>query len=272
MRISILKPVSALLFVAVFVTGEAMAAPPLRAGGTGSAIGMLKTAGAEFATATGVKVQVIPSLGSTGAIRALIDRKLDIAVVARPLKAEESAAGLRQVAAMRTAFVFASSHRDVGGWKSADLPKIVAAENPTWPDGTPIRVILRPRSETDTALIGELFPGMDKAIETLRRRPEVPIAATDQDNAALGERVPGSLIGITQTQLKTEPYRLHVVPLDGIEPTFANFESGKYRFAKKLYVVARADGAPDVSRFVNFLQSPPGLKALREADVLPGGE
>jgi hypothetical protein len=39
--------------------------------------------------------------------------------------------------------------------KSADLAKIVAAEKPTWADGTPIRIILRPRSDTDTALLGD---------------------------------------------------------------------------------------------------------------------
>ncbi len=156
--------------------------------------------------------------------------------------------------------------------KSADLPRIFAAEKATWADGTPIRIILRPRSETDTALLGELFAGMGEAIEAARRRAEVPTAATDQDNAALAERTPGSLIGTTMTQLKTEHRNLHVVPLDGVEPTLANFESGAYRFAKNLYFIVRRDSTAEAQRFVEFLRSPQGVKALRETETLPGAE
>ena len=195
----------------------------LRLGGTGSALGLLQQVGAEFTAAAEIKIDVVPALGSTGAIRALADGKLDIAVSARPLKADESAAGLAQVAVLRTAYVFATSHRNPNGLKSGDLSRIFAADKSAWADGTPIRIILRPRSETDTALLGELFAGMDAAIETARRRAEVPTAATDQDNVDLAERMPGSLIGTSATQLATEHPNLRVVPLDGVAPTLREF-------------------------------------------------
>jgi phosphate transport system substrate-binding protein len=265
------------LAIAVFF-GCALAAAPsaaqdiLRIGGTGSAIGMLQQVGAGFSAATGVKVEVVPNLGSTGAVGALRDGWLDIAIPARPLKPDEAAAGLRQVVVLRTAYVIATSHSNPNGLKSADLAGILAAEKPTWADGTPIRIILRPRSDTDTALLAELFPGMGAAIETARRRAEVPTAATDQDNAAMAERTPGSLTGTTITQLKTEHRNLHIVPLDGVEPTLANFESGAYRFAKDLYFIVPRASSAEAQQFLNFLQSPRGVKALRETETLPGAE
>lgn len=257
-----------LLLAGALPAGNAAAAETLRLGGTGSAAGMLQQVGAEFTTATGVKVEIVASLGSSGAIRALTDGVLDIAVPARPLKSDETTDGLRQVAVLRTAYVIATSHVDAPGFKSADLAGIFAAEKPTWTDGTPIRIILRPRSDTDTALLGELFPGMTDAIESARRRAELPTAATDQDNAALADRTAGSLIGTTMTQIKTEHRNLHVVPLDGVEPTLANFESGVYRFAKKLYFIVPRNSAPEAQRFVDFLRSPLGIKALRESETL----
>jgi phosphate transport system substrate-binding protein len=169
-----------LLLAGAMPSGNATAADTLRVGGTGTATGMLQQVGAEFTAATGVKVEVVPSLGSTGAVGALSDGWLDIAIPARPLKPDEAAAGLRQVEVLRTAYVIATSHSNPNGLKSADLARIFAAEKPTWADGTPIRIILRPRSDTDTALLAELFPGMGAAIETARRRAEVPTAATDQ--------------------------------------------------------------------------------------------
>jgi phosphate transport system substrate-binding protein len=271
MRAAFAKSAIVLLFAGALPAGNATA-ETLRLGGTGSAIGMLQQVGAEFTAATGVKVEVFASLGSTGAIRALADSLLDIAVPARPLKSDESAAGLRQVVVLRTAYVIATSHSNPHGLKSADLAGIFATEIPTWADGTPIRIILRPRSDTDTELLGQLFAGMGEAIEAARRRAEVPTAATDQDNAAPAERTPGSLAGTTATQIKTEHRNLLVVPLDGVAPTLANFESGAYRFAKKLYIIVSRNSAPVAQRFVHFLRSPQGVKALRETETLPGVE
>jgi phosphate transport system substrate-binding protein len=251
---------------------NAAAAQPLRMGGTGSSIGLLRQVGGEFAAGAGVKVDEVPSLGSSGAIRALADGKLDIAVSARPLKPAESAQGLQQVLVLRTAYVLATSHRNPTELKTAELPKIFSANKPVWADGTPMRLILRPRSETDTTLLGELFPGMGEAIENLRRRAEVPIAATDQDNADMAERLQGSLTGTTLTQLMTEHRHLQVVNLDGVEPTLANFENGSYRFTKHLYFILRSNGVPAAQEFIAFLRSPQGEKALREAGTLPGAE
>jgi phosphate transport system substrate-binding protein len=262
----------AVFFGCTLVAGPSAAAETLRLGGTGSAIGMLRQVGDEFTAATGVKVEVVTSLGSNGAIRALVDGMLDIAVPARPLKTDETAAGLRQVAVLRTAYVIATSHFSTTGLKSADLAEIFKAGKPTWADGTPIRIILRPRSDSDTALLGELFAGMTEAIESARRRAEVPTAATDQDNVALADRTSGSLVGTTMTQIKTEHRNLHIVPLDGVEPTLANFESGVYRFAKRMYFIVPRDSTPEAQRFVDFLRSPQGVKALRETEILPGAE
>lgn len=271
MRVASLKSTAGVL-LALLIAGPAVAADTLRFGGTGTAAGLLRQVGAEFTAASGVKLAIVSSLGSSGAIRALADGKLDIAVSARPLKADEIAAGLRQLTVLRTPYVLATSQQKPNSLKVADLPKIYSAQSPAWGDGTPIRIILRPRSETDTELLGALFPGMDKAIEALRQRPEVPIAATDQDNASLAERVPGSLTGTTLAQIKTEGRNLRVVPLDDVEPTLVTFESGRYPFAKKLYFVAHASESADVRKFIDFLQSPQGMKALRDAETLPSAE
>ena len=161
-------------FVTVCLAGSLMAAAAqaqtLRLGGTGGALGMMRQVGAEFTAAAEIKLDIVSSLGSTGAIRALADGVIDIAVSARPLKADEAAAGLRQVTVMRTAYVFATSHHNPNALKSTDLPRIFAAEKAIWSDGATIRIILRPRSEADTALLGKLFPGMDAALETALKK------------------------------------------------------------------------------------------------------
>jgi phosphate transport system substrate-binding protein len=272
MRASFWKMAIVVALASPPLAGTATAAATLRLAGTGTSTEMLRQVGAKFTAATGIKIDVIPGLGSTGAIAALADGLLDLAVPGRPLTAKESVTGLTQVAVMRTAFVIATSHRNPNGLKSTDLAGIFTARAPTWSDGTPIRIILRPRSDVDTTLLGQMFAGMDNALEVARDRDDVPTAATDQDNVALAERIAGSLTGTTMTQIKTEHANLRIVPLDGAEPTLANFEGGAYPFAKKLYVVVPPRRSVETQQFVDFLRSPQGVKALRDTETLLDAE
>jgi phosphate transport system substrate-binding protein len=263
------RAVATILWAAVFVVPAV--AEPLRAGGTGAAMGLMQQLAAGFAAVSETPLQFIPSLGSSGAIRAVAEGVIDMAVSSRPLKPEERAQGLTELAFARTPFVLATSHPSPNGLRSADIAAIFKADRPTWADGSPIKIILRPKSESDTALMGELFPGLAAVLEAARKRGDVPVAATDQDNADLAERLPGSVTGAALTQLMTERRNLRAVALDGVEPTLADFESGRYRFGKTLYLVTRARNNPNVERFMSFLQSPPARRLLREAGTVPDG-
>jgi len=84
----------------------------LRIGGTGAAVAVMTRLGAAFAAyQPDLAVEVLPSLGSSGGIRALAGGAIDIAVSARALKPEEEAQGLQAVALLRTPFVFVTSLR-----------------------------------------------------------------------------------------------------------------------------------------------------------------
>lgn len=272
MRSSFTKLALAAFIALLLPAASGAVTKSLTLGGTGSATEMLRQTGAQFAVASDVAVNVIASLGSSGAIRALADGKLDIAVSARPLTPAETARGLIQTLVLRTAYVLATSHSAPEGFKASDFPKIFAEEKPTWHDGAPLLIILRPKSETDTKLLADLFPGMDKAIEAARMRPEVPTAATDQDNATMAERMPGALIGISLAQIKSEKRELNVVALDGVAPTMANFESGAYRYEKRLHFIVRTNGTPEAGNFVKYLRSPQGIAELRDSATLLGSD
>ena len=194
----------------------------VRVGGTGTATALMQSLGAAYAEGRDERILVVPSIGTNGAIRAVTDGKLDLAVSARPLTPEEQAAGLVTLAAMKTPFGFVSSRKNPPGLRKGDIEALFNLESATWPDGFPLRLVLRPRSETDTALAGAFFPGMRAAIEHARARSDVPIAATDQDNADLAERLEGSLTGATVTQIRMETRPLSFVDIDGVTPTLEN--------------------------------------------------
>lgn len=252
--------------LACFLSSSALLAEGLKVGGTGSATALLRTLGEAFAG--GGRVEVVPSLGSSGGLRALGDGVLDLAVVARALKPEEEASGLRTVLRARTPFLFATSQKKPDALTTPDIIAAFSTNTATWSDRNPIKIILRPRAESDMALMTQLFPNLAPAMEKARRRPDVPIAATDQDSADMAEQIPGSLIGISMAQLILEKRDLRPVVIDGVEPTFANFERGTYPHAKTLFFVIRRQPGSMLESFVAFLHSPEGIAALRAAQLM----
>jgi phosphate transport system substrate-binding protein len=248
----------------------AAAADSLRVGGTGAATEMLRYVGAAFVRENpGNTVEVVPSLGSSGAIGAVGDGVLAFAVSGRPLKPDEAAKGLTGVAFARTPFGLVTSHPTPNGIDSITAARFFASETSRWADGQPVRPILRPRSESDTTVLGQILPGMASAIEQVRARAYVPVAATDQDNANMAERIPGSLVGATYTQIKMEKRDLRFVAIDGVAPSLESFERGVYRYGKDFYFVFRNPPSASVQRFIAFLRTPAGHQALRESGNLP---
>lgn len=260
-----------LTFCVALSSGLAIAhADTLRMGGTGAATELMKVLGAAFeAGADDVTVEVIAGLGSSGSIAAATDSALDIAVSARPLKPAEVETGLTQSVFAQTPYGLVSSNPNPGDIAASELAAFYASTTSTWPDGTPVRVILRPNRESDTALLGGMFAGMAEAIDTVRLRIDVPVAATDQDNLELASSLDGSLVGTSLAQVVTEHRQLHFMTIDGYQPTLENLENGSYPFAKSFYLVVSGTPTPLAQRFTAFLQSVDGKRILSAAACRP---
>jgi phosphate transport system substrate-binding protein len=251
------------------------AAETLRVGGVGAATNLLPILFSGLNQHQDTKLEVIPSLGSNGGLRALSENALDIAVIGRSLSADEIKQGMTIGAAVRTPFVLVTSHRAPNAIGKSEVADLFSAPNAHWADGTPLRVILRPKSDSDTPTWIAQFPGMATALEAARKRHDVPTAATDQDNADAAGRIDGSLAGSTLTQIITERRTLRLVPVDGVAPSVEALENGSYPFSKQLLLVLPAKKSAAAERFIASLGSPSGRALLRENGNItvdaPGG-
>jgi len=248
------------------------AADMLKIGGTGSVSGALSMIGPALEAATGITLQVVPNLGSTGGNAAVVNGVLDICVAGRQLKKNEADAGLTIGASFSTPFGLVTPRRGPDELKSADIAEFYQANRPTWSDGNPVLIILRPAEEADTRLLGELFPKMSEAIAHLRTRLELSVAATDQDNADLAERTKGSVVGMSLTQVITEKRNLRFVSIDGVAPSLENLENGTYPYSKNLYFVLPAKSSPAAAAFLSFIATPEGETMLRQAGIIAGAK
>lgn len=251
--------------------GSASSAEILRVGGTGGALGMMTQVAAAFEATSGIKLEILASLGSNGALRAVGDGAIEVALSARKLTPAETKPGLVVVPFARTALVFVTSHPKPNGWKSDELAGIFGSKIRNWNDGTPLNIILRTKVDSDTAIIGEIFPGVRDALEQTRKRPDVPIASTDQDSAELAENLTGSFVQAGLSQIVSERRRLRLVAINGVNPSLANLESGAYPYEKLFYLVFRK-GNQNVEALVKFMASEQAREILRETGNLPVSE
>lgn len=240
----------------------------LRIGGTGAVTVLLGQMGTAFSADTGVALEVIPGLGTSGAISAVADGKLGAAFSGRPLRDKEAARGLEAVASWRTPFGFVTSRPGPNDFEKSRIAEVYRADRPLWPDGAPILIHLRPSDDSDNAVLGEYFPGMTDALQRLRKRPDLSIAATDQDNADMAERVKGSLTAATLTQITAEKRNLSFVSIDGVAATLENYEKGSYPYAKSLYLIVPSAVRPGAQAFIAFLKKPAGEALLRRAGMV----
>ncbi|WP_170164746.1 PstS family phosphate ABC transporter substrate-binding protein [Thiocapsa rosea] len=245
--------------------GPGMAhAEEIKIGGTGGALATMRILGEAYSAAhPGTEITVLPSLGSSGGIKAMLSGVIQIAVTSRALTDTEINAGAVQIAYARTPFVFATaSTNTTTGLSLQELVEIYAGRSVHWPDGTRIRLVMRPTGDSDSDMIKSMSPAMDLALSGAETRKGMAFAVTDQDAADNLERIPGALGPSTLAQILSEKRALKALELDDVEPSPTTIADGSYPYFKTLFMVTRSDISPALRQFMAFVRSAAGVEIL----------
>lgn len=236
----------------------------LTVGGTGVALGGMSKLGAAFEELhPGVQIDVLPSLGSSGGIKALLAGAIDVGLSSRALEdAEQEAGAAARAYAYTPLAVVTSLDTEVDGVTIQDLEAIYSGAMTHWPDGSPIRLIMRPASESDTQLLRGLSDAMAAAVDASLERPGLVSAANDQENAELVEGLPGSVGLVALGQIAAEERKLKVLTLDGEMPAVARPLGPETSFTKTLYLVSKSEMSPLAHDFIEFVFSAEGHAVL----------
>jgi len=240
------------------------AAEEFRIGGTGAALGTMQLLAAEFtATNPDIRITMVPSLGSGGSIKAVLAGAIGLAVTSRPINETVGTLGAVEIEYARTPFVFAVSAKSkVTAITPGELADVYAGRTMTWPDGSPVRIVLRPDNDIDSEMIKNISLELRRALAAAAARPGVQFAVNDQDAANDLEKIPGAIGPSSLALIVSEKRALRALKLDGREPTPKNGASGAYPYYKRLFLVTGPKRAAAVARFIAFVQSPAGRKIL----------
>lgn len=257
----------AIASAALLFPAEAAAAEEIKIGGTGNALGTIRVLGAAFSKRNpDVQVTVLPSLGTSGAVKAIPKGALDIGLTARPLTEEERKLGLISLEYARSPLVFAvSTKTKVSSLTLDQIADIYSGKMANWPDGSQIRPVLRQAGDDTTQQIRRMSPALDKAMSAAEQRPGMPFATSDQEAADKTESIPGAMGAATLSLINSESRPLRALTLDGVEPTVGNTASGKYPHAKRFFLITKLEPSAAVKRFIAFMQSPDGREILMRA-------
>lgn len=259
------------LLIALLMTPSGIAAAEqLNAGGMGAGLAVVRIFGEQVTAAhPDVQINVLPSLGTPGGIKALSQGAVDIAIAARQPNAAPLDSGLSEAACATTALVFASSRAQPSGITRAQLPALYANPAPTWPDGTPLKIILRSRTGSENPFLINAVPGIEAAFAVAYQRQGMPIGATDQENAEIAQRTAGSLAVTTLLQIRTEQLKLHPVPLDGVAPGPDTIAAGRYPMPFRICLLLRSQASSGATRFIAYVRSPAGRALWRDYGAEP---
>ena len=265
-----IHPCAIVAAAALLASGSPAHAEELRASGTGSALGTLRRLAAAFEAANpGHRLNVLPSVGSSGTFRAVAGGALDVGVAGRGPGPGERALELEARPVARTPLVLAVGPRTrAAGITAGELVRALRGELRQWPGGGPLRLVLRPPGDVDTQLLRAVSPEMAAAVDGALSREGAVVADTNQECNELLARTPGAVGLSSLAQILTEDRPVTALAWNGVAPTLANLRSGAYPLAKTLFVVTRAPPSPTVRSFLSFLAGPAGRAVLEASGNL----
>lgn len=259
-----------LVLLGISLPAAASAEKILKIGGVGCSLGTTKLLAAAFEKRhPGIKVRVLPSLGSGGSIKAAAQGAIDIGIAGRPMKAEEQKLGLHVTEYARTPLVFVTRKEiNKTDLTTQELLQILTGKILTWPDGQRIRMILRPATDSESIALKAASPEIGTALDSALAGQGMQIALTAQDCAETVARVPGALAYSTLALVSAEKRPLKILSFNGVSPGLKTISDGSYPFSELLYMVTKDPPSRQIKLFINFVLSPEGKKILQQTGNL----
>jgi len=249
---------------------QALAGEVIRVNGSGAALDMMTLLNDAYQKLhPETRIEMLKPLGSSGAIKALLAGALDLAVSSKTLLPEQVSLGAQSLEFGVTPLVIVterSVHKtDI---TTRELEEIYRGTANKWPDGEPIRIVLRPQTDIDTAILRRLSPAMNSAVDTAQSRPGMVTAVTDPEANDMIAKMPGAIGSSALCSLLVAKPPLNALSLNGVTPRVSALADRSYPLSKDIRFITKGAPPPAVAAFLAFIYSARGRSIAEGAGVL----
>ncbi len=261
-----------LLITPIFFSGKqyVYAEEIIRINGSGTCLEMIKPVMESYIKDYhGTSFRIEKPLGSSGSIKALLAGAVDIAIVSRQLKSEEAAMGANlKVYGITPLAIVTEKKVRVKAISAGELADIYSGKTVKWPDGTTIRVILRPNEDTDTKILKALSAEMADAVTKAHGRRGVRIALNDTESNEAVSLTSGAIGTSGLAGVLAGKPALNVLTLNGVKPGRDTLADGTYPLSKEINFVTTAGLSDAAVKFLRFIYSEKGRAIAEKNGVL----
>jgi phosphate transport system substrate-binding protein len=269
--------------VPAFVRGEVIVEPVeivstpkpanlLRIAGSGSNLPLTRELADAFESRRPwLRVRVHESIGSTGGVRAMLDRSIDVALISRPLKTKESDKGLQAFPYARVAVVFAANPSvPVRSLTGEMVRQLYAGDLQFWDDGSPAVVLQREPGDSSHLAAHGVIEGFEAIDQSAWDERRFRVLFNDRAMQEALLATPGA-VGLFDAGLATiQNLPLAVLEFEGKRPREEAVRTGSYPLFKDLaFVIPVDEPDPLALEFIAFVYSDDGQKLMRASGYVP---
>lgn len=239
--------------------------------GSGSNIPITKILVEEFlAKNPGVPIKVLPSIGSTGGIKAVHQGKIDLAIISRPLRTAEKNWNLTITPYAKSMLVFAVNSSVLEeSVTPTEAIQIYDGKKTKWSNGNSIIVVIREEGDSGAELLVSLVPALKDIFVRAWQSGIWRIEYREQEATDAIERTKDTFGWTDYTLVKIAGSKVKILRYNDITPSEENVQNGKYPLIRELSFVS-SDALPTrLLDFIKFAKSNEGALIMRKYGTIP---
>jgi phosphate transport system substrate-binding protein len=244
----------------------------LRLAGSGSNLPLTRALADEFlAKRPWLRIRVHESIGSSGGIRAVHDRAVEIGLSSRPFNPQELEFELVKIPYARVAVVLAANPTvPIRGVTSEQLLALYSGSEQFWSDGSEVVVYQREPGDSGHLAAREAIPGFAEVDQAALEDRRWSVLFHDRAMQEALISTPGSIGLFDQGLAVIQDLPLLLLEFDGEHANEDSVRTGRYRLTKDLaFVLPIDDQDPLAHEFIAFVFSAAGERVIRESGYVP---
>ncbi|MHB1420444.1 MAG: substrate-binding domain-containing protein [Bacillota bacterium] len=224
----------------------------------------------EYNLRLGKGIKIPNSVGSSGAVKAVLEGAIELGLTSTPLKEDEKANGLKELPYARIGIIIGVNQKvPDNNISPKDLVDIFKGTKSMWQNGAMIVVQSREEGDSSNRVLTKEIPGFGEALNDAYKNNRWQINYSDIDEVQAIVNTPYAL-GMSDTgALSIFALGLKPLNIDGVAPNLENVANGRYKYYKDLNFIYKEPLQAEAQMFIDYVFSDAGEIIIQANGGIP---